>query len=256
MVTVAAATHPGAVRQGNEDALVVGPWVCVGTRLDPTTMVLRGRGPVVCAVADGLGGHPGGEIASAHVANGLAAAGPGLHDEPSATRALQQLHAELFCRMESTPHLSGMGTTVAGLVILDGHVLAFNVGDSRSYRVQAGYLGQLSVDDSPGDGGGGRSSIVTQSLGGTRQPTDVTPHVAMFRSGWNERFLICTDGLTDALALADVERILAEGDGYRAVQRLVERALQLGAPDNVSVLVVDAAADEAAAGSTIPARGG
>lgn len=233
-------THPGSTRPGNEDAMVVGPWVCAGFRTVPATISMRVEEPVVCAVADGLGGHACGEIASEHVVRGLAAAGPGLRDEAAVGRALHRLHEELFERMDRDSHLAGMGTTVAGLVVLPGRVVTFNVGDARTYQVEGGYLGQMSADDRPPRSDpAGRRSVVTRSLGGTVEPSGLEPHLGSHTLAAGSRFLLCTDGLTDVLALDDIERALKEPGGEAAVGRLIAMTLQAGAPDNVSVLLVD-----------------
>lgn len=239
IVTVTSLTDPGAVRTANEDALVIGPWVACGPFDRPCTTTFHPVGPTVCAVADGLGGHTGGAVASAHVARGLAAAGPGLVDEDAVDRALRQLHLELFDLMAADARLVGMGTTVAGLVLRPDAFVWFNIGDSRVYEEDHGYLGQLSVDDSPPrDSTAGPSVVVTQCLGGTSERTGITPHVGSLRLRVPSRFLLCSDGLTDVLSLDDIERAMKASEPIDGVATLLADAYQAGAPDNLTVAVV------------------
>jgi serine/threonine protein phosphatase PrpC len=129
----------------------------------------------------------------------------------------------------------------------------FNVGDSRVYREDGGYLGQLSVDDSvggpAGDGDDGavaaHSSIVTQSLGGAAMVTPISAHIGVEPAepanpdGGAARWLVCSDGLTDMVPLADIEKILAtEPADARAVKALWAAAMNAGGRDNISVILV------------------
>lgn len=238
-VAVTCATNPGAVRPANEDAIVIGPWVAAGPFDCPSTIVLQVRVPTVCAIADGMGGHAGGEKASDHVARGLAAAAPGLLDDEAVNRALRQLHLELFDLMDADSRLAGMGTTIAGLVLAPTGLLWFNVGDSRVYEEDQGYLGQISVDDTPpAPGGLQRSSMLTQSLGGTSHRTAIETHTGSLPLRFPSRFLLCSDGLTDVVPLDDIEKGM-RADPRTAVEAMVKAALDAGAPDNISVAIVE-----------------
>ena len=114
-----------------------------------------------------------------------------------------------------------MGTTVAGVVVTPSRVIAFNVGDSRVYRIEDGALVQLSTDDTPGpklpDGRTAvyTSSIISQVLGGygPSGPESGSSHVLSEPLKDGARYLICSDGLTDLLDQAAIEQVLDETSG-------------------------------------------
>src|SRR5258707_9884632 len=165
-IAVTALSHPGAVRDNNEDSLVAGPWtLCATVTENPQTLFFPLGTRLVAAVADGLGGHPGGEVASALVACLLAQIGPSLDSDQSVREALSTCNRTVHAAAARNPALTAMGTTVAGVVITSGLVLAFNVGDSRVYAAGPGGPRQLSTDDPP-PAPGLPSGVVTQAPGG------------------------------------------------------------------------------------------
>ncbi|MEV0975630.1 PP2C family serine/threonine-protein phosphatase [Streptomyces sp. NPDC049915] len=238
-VAVSALSHPGLVREHNEDSLVAGPWTLCATVTEiPQTLVFPLRSPVVVAVADGLGGHPGGEVASALVARLLARAGPVLGDEEAVREALSDFNRAVYQAAEGGD-LTAMGTTVAGLVLLHDSVLVFNVGDSRVFAASSDGLRQVSVDDSPPLEPGQRTtSLVTQCLGGSAAHRDVRPHVTTVPLRPGDRYLVCTDGLTDPVTEDVLEAVLRENDDGRAAFELWHAAIQAGGPDNITLAVV------------------
>lgn len=230
---ICAFTHRGRVRAGNEDTLVVGDWVSPPEMREPRTFRHALAPPLVCAVADGLGGHLAGEVASRHAAQQLAAASARLASIEGAGETLRCINDELYDAMERDPACAGMGTTVAGLV-LGERLIWFNVGDSRLYRFRDGALAQVSVDDTPP---GPRSGLITQSLGGVLLAAPVRPHVSEEPLAAPARFLLCSDGLTDMLDDGDIADCLALPDA-EAVAQLFHRAMRAGGADNVSVVVM------------------
>lgn len=150
-VAVSALSHPGLVRTRNEDSLVAGPWtLCATVTENPQTLVFPLGTPLVVAVADGLGGQPGGEVASALVVQRLAATGPRLAGEDDVREALHACNRQVYATARGGGDvLATMGTTVAGAVVQPESLLAFNVGDSRVFAAPRDGVVQLSVDDSP-----------------------------------------------------------------------------------------------------------
>jgi serine/threonine protein phosphatase PrpC len=234
------ATHAGRVRALNEDA------------------VLSER--PVFAVADGMGGHAAGEVASALAINAVRdltlvshALRPG--DVTSAIAVANQLIVTFAQRHAGH---NGMGTTLAGVAMVavggSDHWLVFNIGDSRVYRLVDGRLVQLSTDHSevaellhsgritaaeaavhP------RRNVITRSLGTTPSPA-VDTLVLPLESG--QRFLLCSDGLTLELAEGEIAHVMStEPDPQAAADRLVAAAVDAGGRDNVSAVVVDADAE-------------
>ncbi|MGW2716858.1 PP2C family protein-serine/threonine phosphatase [Streptomyces sp. NPDC001492] len=244
-VAVSAVSHPGLLRERNEDSLVVGPWtLCATVTESPQTLVFPLGTPLVVAVADGLGGHPGGDVASALVARRIAAIGPALDDEDAVRAALNACNRAVYQAAAEGGELTGMGTTVAGIVARPGALLIFNVGDSRVLAASRDGLRQVSVDDSPPLAPGQRTtSLVTQCLGGSPDYRAITPHVTAAPLSSGDRYLVCTDGLTDPLTTDVIEELLRDHDDGRAAFELWRAAIAEGGPDNITLAVVRVADD-------------
>jgi PPM family protein phosphatase len=237
-IAVTALSHSGAVRDQQEDSLVAGPWtLCATVTENPQTLVFSLGTPLVVAVADGLGGHPGGEVASALVVRQLALAGASLDSEDSVRETLRDCNRTVYAAAAGSPGLIAMGTTVAGIVLTAGRVLAFNVGDSRVYAASDGGLRQLSTDDRP-SGQGLPSAVVTQTLGGHDEPTDIDPHLVTSPLAPDTSYLICTDGLTDPVPAGMLEAVLGRHQDGRAVFELWKAAIEAGGPDNITMALV------------------
>jgi protein phosphatase len=242
-VSVGTATDVGRVRQFNEDCAVAGP--------------------VLFAVADGMGGHAAGDVASAMVVARLSrlAARPDL--TPAVVKAdLIECNREILAVADRDAERAGMGTTVAGVVLVSlagsQHWLVFNIGDSRVYRFVDDRLVRITVDHSEVEelvAAGAlradearshpRRSVVTRVLGMRPDPeadTWVFPPTA------GERFVICSDGLSSELSDSEIADILrAQPDAQTAATALVAQAVAAGGRDNVTVVVINhlvAAADE------------
>ncbi|GAA1914284.1 hypothetical protein GCM10009837_43760 [Streptomyces durmitorensis] len=249
-ITVTALSHPGLVRDHNEDSLAVGPWTLCGTMTEnPQTLGFPLGNPLVVAVADGIGGQPGGEVASGLVVRQLAEVGSSLDSEQAVQDALNACNHAVYAAAEHDPELTTMGTTVAGVVVLGEELLVFNVGDSRVLDVgrsgTPGTLRQVSVDDSPPPAPGRRTtSIVTQALGGALRFSAVTPHVSTLPIVGGERYLVCSDGLTDPVPEDTLDDILAAHDGGRAVFELWKAAIDAGGPDNVTLALISVVDDD------------
>ncbi|NUP38135.1 MAG: serine/threonine-protein phosphatase [Streptomyces sp.] len=239
-VAVSAVSHPGLLRERNEDSLVVGPWtLCATVTESPQTLVFPLGTPLVVAVADGLGGHPGGDVASALVARRIAFIGPALDDEDAVRAALNACNRAVYQAAAEGSELTAMGTTVAGIVVRPGSLLIFNVGDSRVLAASRDGLRQVSVDDSPPLAPGRRTtSLVTQCLGGSPDYRAVSPHVTTAPLSPGDRYLVCTDGLTDPLTTDVIEGLLREHDDGRAAFELWKAAIAAGGPDNITLAVV------------------
>jgi protein phosphatase len=226
----------------------------------------------VYVVADGMGGHAAGEVASAIATARLAELADHSPLRPDDVRAaLIDAHAAITASAAEHAAEAGMGTTVTGLcqvrVAGSPHWLVFNVGDSRVYRFADGALTQLTEDHShvaelvaAGEMTQEEarehplSSIVTRSLG---SPDASEPDFWVFPPVPRERFLICSDGLTGELTDDLLALVLAEESAPQAaVDRLIAMALAAGGRDNVTVVVVDHLAVACEPLSTTAPRGG
>ncbi|MGW3497776.1 PP2C family protein-serine/threonine phosphatase [Streptomyces sp. NPDC001020] len=241
-VAVSALSHPGLLRERNEDSLVIGPWtLCATVTESPQTLVFPLRTPLVVAVADGLGGQPGGDVASALVVRRIASIGPALSSEDAVRDALEACNRAVYeaAGGDEGSELVAMGTTVAGTVVQPGSLLAFNVGDSRVFAASRDGLRQVSVDDSPPLAPGQRTtSVVTQCLGGAPTYRAVQPHVTASSLSPGDRYLVCTDGVTDPLTTDVLAEVMREHDDGRAAFELWKAAIEAGGPDNITLAVV------------------
>lgn len=231
-----AATSPGHRRRTNEDAHRVARTVCL--------------------VADGMGGLAAGEVAAELAVSTVADA---LGDAPVAPQTIVRAIAEADAsiRRHAAATRSPMGTTLVGVALatVEGAVVpvVFHTGDSRCYRLRDGVLDlvtrdhsvvQQLVDDGRIDAGAAAthpgSSVVTRALGiGDRGDPDLT-----VLPGEPCRLVLCTDGLSDQVPARAIGRVLAGvADPADAARRLVELTLAGPARDNVTVVVVDVAAD-------------
>ena len=258
LVEINAFTHQGRVREDNEDSITVAGWVSDVALSGPRRSRHELTEPLLVAVADGMGGHAAGEVASRYAIKRLAfesfAGG-----ESDVAVALAEVNAELYQSMMAAPSFRGMGTTVAGLLVTPGRAIWFNLGDSRVYRYCGGKLGelgvgdsrvqryqggrleQLSIDDVPG---GPRTGGLTQSLGGWHSFAPVAPHIGGEDLAVPSRWLVCSDGLTDMLSDAEIERAMAAAD-EEALRALFAQAMAAGGDDNISIIVVSVAAASA-----------
>lgn len=244
-ITVAGITSAGKVRSHNEDCLGLSDWIRQRPMTGPVQLSMCVGEPVLFVVADGMGGHAHGETASRMAVTRLLAQSPALSSEQAVVQAIQETNAAMYELMATDAMFRGMGTTLAGVVVCPEKIIGFNVGDSRIYQFRHGYMQLLSVDDTVDfpyalttERTGLASHAITQSIGGASEPTDVTPHVWSHPLEGSQRFLLCTDGLTDMLD-QDAMEASHSGDIKTAISALHEQALAQGGHDNVSVLILD-----------------
>lgn len=226
---VTALTHRGAVRPDNQDALVIGAVTACGVTMpDPITCELALSSPVLVAVADGMGGHAAGAVASTHAASTLASATP--QDSADVATTLRRIDADLQAMTD--PAAAGLGTTVAAVLLSKEDGVHLGVGDSRVYLANGGYLAQISTDHR-GPGGG-----LTQCLGGR---TDGSPlRITTEPLNTTGRLLLCSDGLSDLVPLEEMETLLAStADPTRIVKSLWAAAMNASGRDNITIILVD-----------------
>jgi serine/threonine protein phosphatase PrpC len=242
-LTATAFTHVGAVRAQNEDTFAIGDWVMSESMDQPLTLERVVEKPCVCLVADGMGGHAAGDVASRFVAEYLVEHAAEAENGDALAGLLRQVDHGLFALMRERPALYGMGSTVAGLHIAPSALSVFNVGDSRVYRIDAAGLCQLSTDDTPGPKlADGRTalhttSLLSQALGGESGPDAIVPHVLREEVEGERRYLICSDGLTDELEVGELFGLIGADDGASAIA-LCQAAMAAGGHDNISIVLV------------------
>jgi serine/threonine protein phosphatase PrpC len=227
----------GLVRQGNEDSAFVSDQVI--------------------AVADGMGGHAAGEVASRIAVKTLQSLVPALTaqeiDQDSVEdllmHSLHSIDEEIAFVANEEIEKRGMGTTLTALLLRENTIALLHVGDSRCYRLRAGTLEQLSNDHTVIqellDQGAisqaeaaehPQRSMLTQAL---RGDGDVTPVLQMYEVKKGDRYLLCSDGLSGVLTDKEIQIGLKKSDKDEAVKFLIDATYINGAPDNVTVLIAD-----------------
>jgi PPM family protein phosphatase len=232
------ATHVGRVRSANEDLYLVGDRIGRDPIEGWSGTLAGGHGWAV--IADGMGGHEGGKMASRIVVDAIAESIDRVRDEADVTSMIAHANRRLFAEMFSGEGRPGMGTTIVGVLYFDREALVFNVGDSRAYELRRGQMLQLSRDDTlnPDRGRrGGRSHALTQSLGGTTKPLALRPHIRRLSLEDHVGVLLCSDGLSDMVQEEEIGRVLSSHSDEPA-ERLVAAALDAGGKDNVTVIVI------------------
>lgn len=230
----ASATHTGKVRKNNEDALY------------PDSSG-SGDPPVLFIVADGMGGHVAGEIAS-RIAVDTAADIP----ERPGRRVMGANHA-LLLEVSHKPELAGMGTTMTLLEIGEDDVARFaHVGDSRAYLLRDGVLRQLTEDHTVAAEYVAAGQISAEEAKNHPQRNMITRALGLTQSLLvdefeepvedGDRFLICSDGVNSMLSDQEITDNLGGVTVEEAAWNLIEAANAAGGHDNISVLVIDAAA--------------
>ncbi len=219
----AAASDVGRARKINQDAFLerpdVGLWV----------------------VADGLGGHSHGEVASRMVCDALADFVPAASFEQVVEGAIDRLRQvnEQLVNGAAGAADGGSGSTVVALLTRASRYAVLWAGDSRAYRWRGERLEQLTQDHSAGEEGplGGVSTAITRAVGG--EPI-LLVDTARGRVEVGDRFLLCSDGLTRTLPEETIVEHLKQPDPRVCADALIAATLEAGAPDNVTVTVIDA----------------
>jgi len=224
----------GLVRDGNEDSALISA--------------------NLIAVADGMGGHAGGEVASAIAINTLQQLLPVINDpaidlDSRADLFLNisyEVDAEILRVSKEKPELSGMGTTLTALSLSDNQVDLLHIGDSRCYRYRDNKLEKLSYDhtvmqelldqgrltpeevfDHP------QRSLLTQALMGD---SGIDPVLMSYEIKAGDKFLLCSDGLTNVLSELELTKIIKSTSEDKLLDELIKETKAKGAPDNIPVV--------------------
>ena len=224
----------GLVRDGNEDSALISQ--------------------NLIAVADGMGGHAGGEVASAIAINTLEALLPVITDtgididsrEDLFLNLSYEVDAQILRVSKERPELSGMGTTLTALAITNNQVDLLHIGDSRCYLWRDKKLTRLSYDhtvmqelldqgrltpdevfDHP------QRSLLTQALMGD---SGIDPVLMSYEVKIDDKFLICSDGLTNVLSDLEISKIIKATDEDKLLAELIAETKAKGAPDNITIV--------------------
>lgn len=228
----------GTFRENNQDAAFAASWAA--------------------GVADGVGGGPAGDLASAALVHGLIAGGSRCVDAAELASRVRRANWDLGAHVRRDPALHGMATTFTGLWFApDGSLLLAHTGDSRAYLARLGALTRQTRDDSfvqalvdqgivsaEEAASHPRRNVITASLRGAE--TDLV-RVETVEPRDGDRWLLCSDGVSDYLPDVEIAAlVIGIHDPAVAARRLVETALEAGSRDNVTAVVCDVTAGRAA----------
>lgn len=224
------ATNVGKVRKNNEDAFKIS---------DKENIYL---------LADGMGGHLGGEFASSMAVQDLEKLLIDVKNKTEIKEAIEEVNRKIYQKSLEDENLSGMGTTLSLVKILEDHLYFANIGDSRIYRLKDGSLTQMTIDDSyvnyllevgaitsdqakdhP------KKNVLLKALGTTE---DIEVFVQEVQWQEDDLYLLCSDGLTNMLDEEEIQEILSSYEAKEAVDILIDRALGRGGKDNITVIIL------------------
>lgn len=242
-IEISSASRVGCVREQNEDMILVDNHFVRDDDYQ-TKVTLNHDDRFIMAVADGMGGHSKGEVASSDTLHSLQYY---YHDLPSGLSAsefneamvgwLVSINNFIASKGRADEQFKGMGTTLVGLAFYTGEFYSMNCGDSRLYRFREGQLEQLTTDHSLNKmlGSEKHSSIITNCIGGgaTSSYIDIVRLTDDVCSG--DVYLLCSDGLTDMVPDKQLRRLMSAGAN---ADLFCEAAIKNGGLDNVSACVI------------------
>ena len=242
-IVLTAASRVGNVRSNNEDMILAYDRY-IRSDIYQTVLAPNNLDRFIVAVADGMGGHNAGEVASEMVMQNLKFY---FNDLPKGMTSgeleevmnewLQSIHQTVNARGRSNKAMSEMGTTLVGLIYYGNRYFWMNCGDSRLYRFRDGQLNQLTTDHSliNTDGEKKHSNVITNCIGAGCDDTFI--YMIEFTDNFlpGDTYVLCTDGLNDMVPDEVIREMLANG---ATANTLCEEAINAGGFDNVSVCVL------------------
>jgi len=232
----AARSAVGLVRQGNEDSALTDNHII--------------------AVADGMGGHAAGEVASSLAIKTLSSLSHLFNSDEIDSDSVEDLllhsihtiDSEIGAYAQERPELAGMGTTLTTLVIIKNRIALLHVGDSRAYRIRAHSIEQISADHTVVAELLSQGAIKASEINHHPQRSMLTqalmgegiahPALMEYEVREGDRFILCSDGLSSVLTEKEIKSLIKK-DRTETVNALIEATYLQGAPDNVTVIVAD-----------------
>ncbi len=245
-------TDKGSVRQANEDSLFCDGLIVNQEDSYETPEVEEkeiGEDPVCFAVADGMGGHASGEVASRMALEKLSEAldrqsREFIEDTEVLKEAILRIHREVNS-FGNESNKKRMGTTLVGTLFNSEKCIVFNVGDSRLYRFHDTYLSQITVDHSAAQlyGGNVPKNVIVSAVGGGIDNIIIDTFDLTGKIMDNDILVLCSDGLTDIdmnRCYEDIKEIIRDNaEDLQEVNRsLVKFALEEGSSDNISIISI------------------
>ncbi|MGE5299578.1 MAG: PP2C family protein-serine/threonine phosphatase [Acidobacteriota bacterium] len=242
-------TNVGKIRRNNEDSLLLNNLVVSETNLERVGCVASSEERQIYAVADGMGGHQRGEVASRTVLEMLKDKYLAVEDTGDLIDIMKSAKSALNWLVEKDRDSYGLGTTATGLFVGAGRCFLFHCGDSRLYRLKGNVLERLTKDHSlvqrlleegviteeemrkhP------QKNILTSALIGDMQSASPAVEVREVSLSGRETFLLCSDGLWESVSRQDMQECFLPLHGE--TECLFDKAMASGARDNISMIVV------------------
>jgi PPM family protein phosphatase len=219
----AAVSDTGLVRKNNEDAAYLGHWLY--------------------AVADGMGGHAAGEIASAAVIESLRRHDIEVGQDAlleARGRAITEANAEVARAAAEDAARRGMGTTLTAMLWSSNQFALANIGDSRAFFLREGQLRQITEDHVMGklvSNAGRLAPVLSRYLDGR---PDRSPDLSLHEAYPGDRYMMCSDGLSPVVGTAAIRHVLSSvAEPGEAVRELAALPREAGGPDNITAIVID-----------------
>lgn len=229
----------GCVRKNNEDMAYVAGKLIRDSEIKGAISISEDNPLVAFAVADGMGGYEGGEVASDIVCRSFGSfIKKGLPSEDTESiGAIKQWAVDANNLVLETgklrPELNEMGTTFVGTIINLSSLFIINIGDSRCYRMRNGILKQLTIDHSERERTGNLeipSNLIYNFLG--NEPQDFFSDISIYEPWAGDSYLLCSDGLSDLVCDEMIE------ENFFEPSKLIELAKEMGGRDNITVIKI------------------
>ena len=244
-LNIIAVSDKGCVRAHNEDMILIGNDILRDGRKEILIDLNNENKKFFVAVADGMGGHNAGEVASEMVLrkmnekiNGLEMNLTEKDLSSKISEWVKEIHSDILKEGNKDINKKGMGSTLIGALFYNNKIYYLNVGDSRIYRLRNGYLMQISKDHSLREITGNKdiaSNIITNSFGGGEKIfIDFAPVGSKIFN--DDVLLLCSDGLSNELSDDEIEEIL--GNKENTVDVLLNKAKSKGGNDNISIILL------------------
>jgi len=245
-------TNIGKERDNNEDSILLNDLLISESSMNESEELLSDEDRQIFIIADGMGGHKKGEVASKTVLNIFQKDIGHVKEIEGIGHLIKKAKEELNRFVEADKENHGLGTTVAGMLFLNDKAYVFNCGDSRGYRLNGSYLEKITKDHSLVQNLVDNGDITEEEMRSHLQKNVLTsaiigdlknemPEVFYkeIKISDGQRFFLCTDGVWEAMSIEEMEECFSEEDIKDVVNCLFDKTLNSGAKDNLSIIVIE-----------------
>jgi protein phosphatase len=242
-------TNRGKIREHNEDALLIDEEIVSNVTFNEVISKKFSKDRLCLVVADGMGGHRKGEVASEFVLDRLGEYIHKIYSKDDLLKYLKVINSKLGSFANKNPKFMGMGTVLAGILFIKDRYIVFNVGDCRVYEYSFGFANLITTDHSivyklyqNGEisfnqiNSHPRKNVVTSALmaDGSRELEEIFVKEFVLES--NKKFLICSDGVWENITVQEIEQSFSDDETALSIFNMV---MNTSANDNLSLIVVE-----------------